>query len=404
MAPAPAPLPAAGRARLSVIFLTVLIDLIGFGIILPILPVYAKELGAGGFGFGALIGVYSLMQFVSTSVLGKLSDRLGRRPVLLATMLLNAGGYLLFGFARTYALLFASRVISGFAGGNLSVAQAYIGDITSPAERSKGMGVIGAAFGIGFVLGPAIGGVFGKFVSPASPLFVAAGISLVNFALASRILPESLAEHHRVSRPLLDFGHLARALEHRRLRPLMIVWFLAPFAFAGYTVAFPIYANARFGWDEGALAVYFFVAGFVSALTQGWLFGRLRRLASDRAMVIVGMAIMVAAVAVIPYLGTALGLYAWGGVLAFGNSLVAPAASGLVSVLADPSEQGAVLGAAQSLSSLGRFGGPWGFGAMYDRLSPAAAFLGAAAAMLLGAAAALGIARETPPAGGRAGA
>src|SRR6266581_3758189 len=148
----------ATRSRVAVIFLTVLIDLIGFGIVIPIVPYYAKRFGASGFEFGALLGVYSLMQFFAAAVLGRLSDRVGRRPVLLTTMVLNTGGYLLFAFAGSYWALFASRVIGGFAGGNISAAQAYIADSTSAADRSRGMGILGAAFGLGFVIGPAIGG------------------------------------------------------------------------------------------------------------------------------------------------------------------------------------------------------------------------------------------------------
>src|ERR1041384_4167944 len=151
------------RSRLAIIFFTILIDLIGFGIVIPIVPYYAKAMGASGFAFGALLGVYSLMQFFAAAVLGRLSDRVGRRPGLPATMVLNPGGYLLFAFAGSYWLLFASRVIGGFAGGNLSAAQAYIGDTTSASERSRAMGLLGAAFGLGFVIGPAIGGGAGHF-------------------------------------------------------------------------------------------------------------------------------------------------------------------------------------------------------------------------------------------------
>src|SRR5881628_611125 len=157
----------AARSRIQVIFFTVLIDLIGFGIILPILPVYAQRFGAEGLGYGALVFIFSAMQFVATALLGKLSDRIGRRPVLLTTMLFNAAGYVLFAFAGSYWVLFLSRVISGFAGGNISAAQAYIADITTPAERSRGMGIVGAAFGIGFSLGPAIGGFAAHFGTAA---------------------------------------------------------------------------------------------------------------------------------------------------------------------------------------------------------------------------------------------
>src|SRR5207245_6830334 len=145
----------AGRSRVAVIFFTVLIDLIGFGIVIPIVPYYAKQFGASGFAFGALLGVYSLMQFFAAAVLGRLSDRVGRRPVLLTTMVLNTGGYLLFAFAGSYWALFASRVIGGFAGGNISAAQAYAADPTSAADGSPGQGILGAAVGAGLCVGAA---------------------------------------------------------------------------------------------------------------------------------------------------------------------------------------------------------------------------------------------------------
>src|SRR3989475_5717292 len=145
----------ATRSRVAVIFLTILIDLIGFGIVIPIVPYYAKRFGAGGFEFGVLLGVYSLMQFFAAAVLGRLSDRVGRRPVLLTTMVLNTGGYLLFAFAGSYWALFASRVIGGFAGGNNSPAQAHVPHPPPAAGRSRGVGNLGGGFGLGVVIGPA---------------------------------------------------------------------------------------------------------------------------------------------------------------------------------------------------------------------------------------------------------
>src|SRR2546430_4988806 len=226
---------AASRSRLGVIFLTVLIDLIGFGIIMPILPLYAQRFGAQGLGYGALVFVFSAMQFVATALLGRLSDRIGRRPILLTTMLFNAAGYVLFAFAPSYALLFIARVISGFASGNISVAQAYVADITPPAERARGMGTIGAAFGIGFVLGPMIGGLADHYLGHRAPGLIAAGLSLINFVSASVILRESLAaEHRRGGAPFCFRGQRQGPRRGRRRAPLL-AWVLAPLFFSGRT-------------------------------------------------------------------------------------------------------------------------------------------------------------------------
>ncbi len=323
------------------------------------------------------------MQFVATALLGKLSDRVGRRPIILATTLFNAVGYLLFAFAGSYTVLFLSRVVSGFAGGNISAAQAYIADITTPAERSRGMGMVGAAFGIGFTLGPAIGGFAAHYAGHTAPGLVAVGLSLANFVSAYFILPESLRHEHRVTRPLFDLAHLGEAVARPRLRPLMAAWALAPFAFAGYTVALPLHAAAAFGWRERELAFLFTIIGLTAATVQGYLFGKIVRRAGERALVIAGAFGMALSIGVIPWLASSGALYAWTFVLAFANSVFAPAATGLVSVYADPKEQGAVLGAAQAISALGRMAGPFAIGLVYDAVTGAAAFLVAGAVMVL---------------------
>ncbi|HYU36464.1 MAG TPA: MFS transporter [Gemmatimonadales bacterium] len=371
------------RSRFAVIFFTILIDLIGFGIIIPILPYYAQRLGAGGFGLGALLAVFSAMQFVATAFLGRTSDRVGRRPILLTTMLINALGYMLFAAAHSYAILFIARVVSGFAGGNISAAQAYMADITTPAERSRGMGIIGAAFGLGFVIGPAVGGLSAHYLGASAPGLVAAGLSLVNFVSAYFVLPESLKAEHRTERELWDFSHIGDAIQHPRLAPLMLAWLLAPFAFSGYTVAIPLWAGVTFGWREQELGWFFTVIGATAAVVQGYAFGKLARRFGDRALLIAGGLGMALAIAVIPALHSSAALYGWTAVLAFSNSIFGPAATGLVSVFADPTEQGTVLGAAQALSALGRLLGPLTLGKVYDASHPAA-FLVAGAVMALG--------------------
>src|SRR2546427_6910190 len=197
----------ASRSRLGVIFFTVLIDLIGFGIVLPILPLYAQRSGAQGIGYGALVFVFSAMQFLATALLGRLSDRIGRRPILLTTMVFNAAGYVLFAFAPSYAVLFVARVISGFASGNISAAQAYVADITSPAERARGMGTIGAAFGIGFVVGPMIGGAAGHYIGRLAPGPTAAGPAAAHVFPPGTILRESLPAEHPAPAPGVDFRY-----------------------------------------------------------------------------------------------------------------------------------------------------------------------------------------------------
>src|SRR5881397_4243641 len=373
----------ATRARLGVIFFTVFIDLVGFGIVLPILPYYAQSFGARGLLFGALVGAYSGMQFLATAVLGRLSDRVGRRPILLTTMVINAAGYVLFALAGSYLVLFVARLVSGFAGGNISAAQAYVADITTPAERSRGMGIIGAAFGLGFIIGPAVGGLSAHYLGPSAPGLVAAGLSLVNFVSAYFVLPESLKAEHRTERELWDFSHIGDAIQHPRLAPLMLAWLLAPFAFSGYTVALPLWAGVTFGWREQQLGWFFTVIGVTAAIVQGYAFGKLARRFGERVLLILGAFGMAATIALVPGLRSSAALYGWTAVLAFSNSIFGPAATGLVSVFADPTEQGTVLGAAQALAAVGRLLGPLTLGKVYDVSHPAAFFV-AAAVMMLG--------------------
>jgi len=371
------------RSRLGVIFLTVFIDLAGFGIILPVIPFYAQNLGAGGLGFGALIGIFSLMQFLATIILGRLSDRTGRRPVLLGTMIVGAAGYLTFALADSFVVLFIARMIAGFAAGNLSVAQAYIADVTAPSERSRGMGLIGAALGLGFIVGPALGGVAAHYGGPPAAGLVAAGLCLVNFALAALLLKESLHAELRTRRRLFDVEHLRKGFREPVLAPLFTVFGMVPLAFSGFIVAFPLFAGADFGWTERELAQYFTLVGIVAAAVQGHFFGKLSRRFGDRRLIVAGMWCLAVPLMVTPYATSSIVLYAAGLTIAFGNSIAGPALTGMISNLSAPSEQGAMLGAAHAVSALGRLSGPLIFGQVYDAVAPAAAFLAAAAIIFI---------------------
>ncbi len=245
------------------------------------------------------------------------------------------------------------------------------------------MGIIGAAFGLGFIIGPALGGLSAHYLGPAAPGLVAAVLSLANFVSAYIVLPESLEAEHRSERALWDFSHIGDALRNPRLAPLMIAWALAPFAFSGYTVAIPLWANVTFGWREQQLGWFFTVIGVTAAIVQGYGFGKLAHRFGDRRLLIVGGFGMAATIALVPALHSSAALYAWTAALAFSNSIFGPAATGLVSVFADPTEQGTVLGAAQALAALGRLLGPLVMGEVYDVSRPAA-FLVAGAVMALG--------------------
>ena len=206
------------RAKIGIVFLIVFIDLVGFGIVIPILPLYAEEYGPSPVIFGLLMASFSIMQFLAAPILGRLSDRIGRRPVLLVSLLGSAVGYVLFGIAGSLAMLFASRIIDGISGGNISTAQAVIADITAPEDRAKGMGIIGAAFGLGFILGPAIGALL-VTIAPWLPGIGAAVASLIAFVLVLIRLPETLDTEARreARRHPLNLGSLVEALSHPRV-------------------------------------------------------------------------------------------------------------------------------------------------------------------------------------------
>src|SRR5262244_3511924 len=237
------------RSPLVIIFITVFIDLVGFGIVIPILPLYAERMHASPAVIGLLLAVYSAMQFIFAPILGKLSDSVGRRPVLLASIAGSAIGFLIMGLAGSLWLLFVARVIDGITGGNISTAQAYIADITPPEKRSSGMGLIGAAFGLGFICGPAIGGLLSG-ISPGAPFIFAAALAACNVIGIYFLLPESLSSEHRASvKGRVSIAEIFRASGSWQLGAVTATYFFGTVAFALLTLIFPLFTEARLGFD-----------------------------------------------------------------------------------------------------------------------------------------------------------
>jgi len=267
------------KKLLSSILLVVFIDLLGFSLILPLLPYYAETFNASKFVTGLLIAAYALMQLIGAPILGRLSDRYGRRPILLISVFGTFIGFLLFGFATTLWMLFAARLLDGITGGNLSVAQAYIADVTDGKNRAKGLGLIGAAFGIGFIIGPVTGGLLSQYGYNV-PAFVAAGLSFINFILIFAWLPESLTKEKREqlgeqTKPAVTLKALGMALKRPFTGSLLITRFFFSLAFAIFQTIFSLYALAKFNLtarDTGLVLTY---VGILSVFVQGFLVGKL---------------------------------------------------------------------------------------------------------------------------------
>lgn len=341
---------------LGIVFTTVVIDLVGFGMVLPILPLWAEEFGASPTEIGLLTASYAVAQIVFAPLWGRLSDRYGRRPVILVSLAGSAIAALMIGLAGALVVLWLARVLQGVAGASYAAAQAYVADVTTARERARGMGLIGAAFGLGFILGPAFGAVFSA-VDARLPFFVAAGLAAVNLAIAFRRLPESLRPGApRAQAPRLDV--LRRALASRELGPLVWLSFVATFAFVGMEATFALFGERRFDYGATEIAGLFAFIGVMAAVAQGLLVGRLaERFGEGRVMIagLVGTAAGLLLVAVSESLWALLPGLA---VLAVGSGLVFAATTALISLAAGESEQGSVLGLTASVGGAARIAGP----------------------------------------------
>jgi MFS family permease len=353
--------PTAPRSLHSLLLLTVFLDVAGFGMILPLLPFYAQSYGASPFEIGALFASYSLAQGLCAPPLGRLSDRYGRRPVLLAALAVNAAALLLFAGATTFPVLFAARLLSGAAAANFGIAQACMADSTPASERTRGLGMMGAAFGAGIVLGPGLGGALSLLGHRAVPLG-AALLCLVNLALVALLLPETLPAGAR--RPvraaeLVPLGALGRV--ERPVLGLMGLLFVLVFAFSTMEGTLALYCAERFGFGVGKTSALMVAIGVVLILVQGLLVGRLATRFGERRLLLAGIAVMAIGLAALPIAPRLGGLVAASAVLAVGYGLHQPALLGLVSRLSAGAQQGEALGLARSMQAFARTLGPlWG--------------------------------------------
>ena len=336
------------------IILVVFIDLLGFSLIIPLLPYYAQTFQASDTTIGLLLASYAAAQLVGAPLLGRASDRVGRRPILLISIFGTFLGFLLFGFAGSLAMLFASRILQGLTGGNLSVAQAYITDVTDAKSRNRGLGMIGAAFGLGFIIGPAVGGLLSS-ISYSVPAFVAAALAFVNLLLIAFWLPESLTAEKRARqierKPAFSLQALLQALKHPLTGPLLITRFLYSLAFVILQSIFSLFALKRFNMSVVGTGFVLTYVGVISVITQAWLVGKLSQKFRDSILIQSGLMLL------------AMGLLVWAFApnvpllvfsvtpIALGGGLLNTILPSALTKTVEPQEVGGILGLSTSVES-----------------------------------------------------
>lgn len=334
--------------------------MLGFGVIIPHLAYYADELGASSIQFAFLLAIYSAMQLIFAPMWGRMSDRRGRKPVILIGLVGNAGALALFGAAKTLGWLFIARGLSGvLSAAVLPTVMAYVADVTTEEERGKGMGLMGAAMGLGFILGPGIGGIMGAH---NTPFFVAGGLSVVTFAFALIWLPESLKLTHRIEKREWYFS--LRAVRDHPLIPLFLVAFFSTFIFSGLESIFPYFIKDRLGYGAKEMGLMFMIMGGIVALLQGGILGRLINTLGEFRLILLGLLINALGMALLPWSAGFVTLTVYLSIAGIGNQIIRPTNASWISKQTK-SGQGTAIGIMDAFLSLGRVLGPPFVGGLY---------------------------------------
>ncbi len=346
---------------LLVVVLIVLVDLLGFSIVMPLLPRFADEYGFSETQIGILLAAFPMCQLVAGPILGRLSDRFGRRPVLAISQAGTAISFVILGLSHNYTVMLLARMLDGVSGGNILVAQAYVADVTTPENRSKGLGLIGAAFGVGFVLGPLLGGVLVDLpISPEwrlrLPFLVAAGLSTAAWILVLIRLPESLSadSHARKAARVLSWRGIGDTVSMPRVGLLVATGALVVLAFASLEGTFSLFLKERLGWGATNAAFGFAYLGLISAIVQGGLIRRLVPQFGEPKLILVGIAALAVGLGFLAMVRTTPGLLGATLIVGIGQGLASPTVLGLLSRVTPESEQGAVFGTLTSAQTLAR--------------------------------------------------
>jgi len=372
--------------RLSLILITMFLDVLGVGIIIPVAPFYAQAYGASALDVGLLFTFYSAAQFLATPVLGGLSDRYGRRSILLVSLIGEVVGYLLMGFANSLAALYVARLVTGATAGNIGAAQAYLADITPREQRTRTFGLAGAAFGAGFLFGPAFGGAL-SLIDLRLTAFAAAGLIALNVIFVALMLPESLPVERRSTAPLRSqlnpLGIMLQLVERPILRAPLLVVFLLNGAFTGMQANLAVFLNARFGFGPTQVAPLFVALALTGVFMQGIVVRRLSEILEDSTILLLGVIATTSAFALIGVVFEAWLLFPSMALLSAGNALWRAPLASLITKLVSEREQGMANGGAQSTAALASVFGPIGAGTAYESISDSAPYFAGAVTVLL---------------------